>query len=146
MNKNTKQAEAVKVTKAPTERTETKELKLLKPGHEPMAEETTAQVIEEKRGLNLEQTLKIIEDLHLKKRYRDRLEHSIDQLNEFELEHKEEDLSNDNYYQGCSITLEDDKRNKWSTKNPGLIKEMIEFLNVRFTEKLGELEAKIVLP
>jgi hypothetical protein len=146
MNKNTKQAEAVKVTTALTERAETKELKLLKPGHEPRAEETTAQVIEEKRGLNLEQTLKIIEDLHLKKRYRDRLEHSLDQLNGFEVEQKDEDLNDNSYYQGCSITLEDDKRNKWSTKNPVLIKEVIDFLNIRFTEKLGELEAKIVLP
>lgn len=146
MNKSTKQAEAVKVTATQTEKAETKGLTVLKPGQEPQAEETTAQVIETKRGLNLEQTLKLVEDLHLKKRQRDRLEFSINQLNSFVVDKKQEDLDDKSYYQGCEITLKDDHRNEWSTKNPVIIRDVIEYLNIRFLEKLTELEATIVLP
>jgi hypothetical protein len=146
MNKQTKQAEAVKVTAAPTEKAETKGLTVLKPGHEPQAEETTAQVIESKRGLNLEQTLKLVEDLHLKKRQRDRLELSINELNAFNISQKNEDLDDKSYYSGCEITLKDDERRAFTTKNPVIIREVIEYLNIRFTEKLTQLEASIVLP
>lgn len=146
MNKISKQAEAVKVTATPSEKAETKGLTVLKPGHEPKAEETTAQVIESKRGLNLEQTLKLVEDLHLKKRQRDRLENSISQLNSFVVSKKQEDLDDKSYYQGCEITLKDDDRNEWKTKNPVIIRDVIEYLNIRFTEKLTDLEASIVLP
>ena len=146
MNKISKQAEAVKVTATPSEKAETKGLTVLKPGYEPKAEETTAQVIESKRGLNLEQTLKLVEDLHLKKRQRDRLEYSISQLNSFVVSKKQEDLDDKSYYQGCEITLKDDDRNEWKTKNPVIIRDVIEYLNIRFTEKLTDLEATIVLP
>lgn len=146
MKQNPKQAEAIKVVVTPTEKAETKGLTILKHGDNPKAEETTAEVIEPKRALNLEQTLKLVEDLHLKKRQRDRLEFSISELNSFVVAKKQEDLDDKSYYQGCEITLKDDDRREWKTKNPVIIREVIEYLNIRFTEKLTELEASIILP
>lgn len=99
-----------------------------------------------KPALNLEATIKIVEELHMKKRHRDRLEHSIDELDKFVIKRQSEDLDDKSYYQGCMIKVSDDDRNEWSTKNPTVITEVVNFLKAKFQEKLSEIEAQIILP
>jgi len=147
MNKSTKQAEAVQVIATPTEKAQTKGLTVLKPGEHPKAEDTTAEVIEpKKKALNLAETMKLVEELHMKKRHRDRLELSIDELVSFEIKQLDEDLSDKSYYSGCNITIKDDNRAEFSTKNPVIISEVVKYLKLKFTERLTEIEASIVLP
>ena len=99
-----------------------------------------------KVGLNLEETLKVVEDLHQKKRHLERLKFSINTLEEFELKQEVEDLDQKSYYTGCEIELTDDNRKKWTTKNPNIIREMVNFLKTKFNDKVAEIEAQIVLP
>lgn len=148
MKKNIKQVVSPIVGATPTEKTETTALTIVKTGEEPKAEETTAEVIEErtKLGLNLAETMRLVEDLHMKKRHRDRLEMSIDELESFEIKKRDEDLDDKNYYSGCLITIEDDERGKFITKNPAIIADVVKYLKAKFTEKLIEIEASIVLP
>jgi len=64
-----------------------------------------------KFAMNLEETLKLVEELHRRKRQRDRLIETIDNLESFEIEQKEDaDETDGNYYQGCKLTIEDDNR------------------------------------
>lgn len=147
MNKNQRQADAVKVTATPTEKAETKGLTVLMPGNNPQAEDTTAEVIEPKKAvLNLAETMKLVEELHMKKRHRDRLEVSIDELESFEIKQKDEDLGDKSYYTGCHISIKDDNRTEFLTKNPAIIAEVVNFLKQKFSDKLTEIEALIVLP
>lgn len=147
MNKNTKQAVATKVVVTPTEKAQTGTLTVLKAGTEVNAEETNSEVVEPaKPGLNLAETLKLVDDLYNKKRHRDRLEISIDELASFEITQQKESLDNQSYYTGCIVTIEDDKKGSFSTKNPAIVKEVAEFLKKMFSEKLIEIEASIVLP
>lgn len=148
MNRNKRQADATKVSATPTEKAETTGLTIIPTGETVSAEETSAEVIEEpkKRGLNLDETMKLVEELHLKKRYRDRLDASIELLEDFELTQKDEDLDERNYYNGCKISIKDDNGHEFTTKNPTIIGDIIKTLMVKFTEKRTEIEASIVLP
>lgn len=147
MNKNTKQAEATKVVVTPTEKAQAGTLTVLKPGTNVNAEETNSVVVEPaKVGLNLSEILKLVDDLYNKKRHRDRLEVSIDELESFEVSRKNEDLDETGYYNGCQVTIKDDKQGSFSTKNPVIVKEVAQFLKSKFSEKLIEIEASIVLP
>lgn len=123
-------------------------LQVIKADALPITEDTDFKMVEDikKPALNLDETLKLVEDLHMKKRHRDRLEFSIDQLEGFEVAQKTEDLDDKSYYNGCIITIKDDNRNEWSTKNPAIIEQVVGFLKAKFLEKLGEIEAQIVLP
>ncbi len=146
METKTKNAVAPK-TAAQTPQAENKTLQVIKPGTEPKAEETTAKIIGSiKPGLNLTQTLKIVEELHIKKRQRDNLAALLENLEDFEIEQKDEDLDDKSYYSGCTITLKDDARREFSTKNPAIIGEVVNFLKFKFADKLIEIEAQIVLP
>jgi len=101
----------------------------------------------EKPALNLEGTLKLVEELHRRMVQRGRLVHTIDNLDKFEIEQKQEaeDVTS-NYYQGCEIEITDDKRNKFSTKNPVIIKAVALFVRDLCTNKLAEIEAEIIIP
>ena len=103
--------------------------------------------VEEKPTLNLEGTLKLVEELHRRMVQRGRLVHTIDNLDKFEIEQKEEaeDITS-NYYQGCEIEITDDKRNKFSTKNPVIIKAVALFVRDLCTNRLAEIEAEITIP
>lgn len=109
-----------------------------------------AQVIEPQTQMpkpNLEQTSKIITELHTKIRHLTRLEFYINELEQFEVAHVDEDLTKSHYsYQGCLLKLTDDKRLDFELKNPVIISEVVEFLNNRLVAKRSELEAEIVLP
>lgn len=101
----------------------------------------------ETAALNLESTLKLIEELHRRMVQRGRLVHTIDNLDKFEIEQKEEaEDTISNYYQGCEIEITDDKRNKFSTKNPVIIKAVALFVRELCTKRLAEIEAEITIP
>lgn len=100
-----------------------------------------------KPALNLESTLKLVEELHRRMVQRGRLVHTIDNLDKFEIEQKQEAEDNtSNYYQGCELEITDDKRNKFSTKNPVIIKAVALFVRDLCTNRLAEIEAEITLP
>ncbi|UKT62711.1 hypothetical protein [Pedobacter mucosus] len=101
----------------------------------------------ERAALNLESTLKLVEELHRRMVQRGRLVYIINNLDKFEIEQKEEaEDTASNYYQGCELQITDDKRNKFSTKNPVIIKAVALFVRELCTNRLGEIEAEITLP
>ncbi|WP_316809132.1 hypothetical protein [Pedobacter agri] len=106
-----------------------------------------AETTFEKPTLNLEGTLKLVEELHRRMVQRGRLVHTIDNLDKFEIEQKEEaEDTTSNYYQGCEMEITDDKRNKFSTKNPVIIKAVALFVRNLCTNRLAEIEAEITIP
>jgi len=104
----------------------------------------TAKIV--KIGLNLEKTLTVVEELYRKSKQLTRLKFYAERLRGFEIEQKDEDFKNESHYNGCALTISDDKRDKFELKNPFLIKEVAEFLAKRFEDKTAEIEAEIVLP
>ncbi|MDQ0966792.1 hypothetical protein QFZ20_002195 [Flavobacterium sp. W4I14] len=118
---------------------------------EPLKAEKTeafkAETKNEKPALNLEGTLKLVEELHRRMVQRGRLVYTIDNLDKFEVEQKEEaEDTTSNYYQGCELEITDDKRNKFSTKNPVIIKAVALCVRDLCTNRLAEIEAEITLP
>jgi len=100
-----------------------------------------------KPALNLESTLKLVEELHRRKIQRDKLLSTIGTLEEFEVAQKDDAEETDsNHYQGCELTIEDDKRRSFSTKNPFIIKKVAEYVNTLCLDKLAEIEGEIFLP
>jgi len=127
----------------PTEKAEATKLKVL--NAEKIEE---AEVIEpQKPKPNLEMTTSIISDLHTKIKHVARLNYYIKNLDEFTIELQDEDLTKNEYhYQGCSLVLNDDNRNKFELRNPVLISEVVGFLSDKLVNKRSEIEAEIVLP
>jgi len=118
------------------------------PQEQPQAEPTKAEVKAViKPVLNLEGTLKWIEEMHRKSNQRNKLQDTIKNLESFEVELRDEaDTTDTNYYTGCVLTIEDDKRNKFETKNPTIIWAVAQMVNSMCVDKLAEIEASIVLP
>ena len=115
--------------------------------NEEKSEPKTAEGKPEKPALNLEGTLKLVEELHRRMVQRGRLVHTIDNLDKFEIEQKAEaEDTTSNYYQGCELEISDDKRNKFSTKNPVIIKAVALFVRDLCTNRLAEIEAEITIP
>ena len=142
METKTKTSAKSKVDKAPTAKAETPKMKLL--NTEKIEE---AEIIENfKPKQNLDETMKIVTDLYNKKRQRDMLDITLEKLQDFEIEHEQEDLDNDSHFTGCAITIRDEKRNEWTTKNPKIIKDVVDFMIGRFNLRLSEIEAQIILP
>lgn len=85
--------------------------------------------------------------MNRKKIHRDRLRFTIDTLEEFEVELKDDAEETDsNYYQGCHLTIDDDKGNEFKTKNPFIIQTVAQYVKNLCIERLEEIEAEIVLP
>jgi hypothetical protein len=100
-----------------------------------------------KTVLNLESTLKLVEEMHRKIKHRTKLRDTIDNLESFEVELRDEaDTTDTNYYTGCKLSIEDDKRNSFETKNPTIIWAVAQMVNSMCVDKLAEIEAGIVLP
>lgn len=116
----------------------------------PKAEPTKKEVkeqLQQKPTLNLESTLKLVEELHRRKIQRDRLLDTIDALEAFEIEQQESAEETDsNHFQGCVLTIEDDNRRKFTTKNPVIIKAVAQFVNNMCVNRLAEIEADIIIP
>ena len=98
-------------------------------------------------ALNLEATLKVVDDLHRRSIQRDNLLNRIHQLETFEITLMEEgDELESNHFQGCQLIISDDKGRKFITQTAGLIKLVAEFIGNACTQKLSEIEANIVFP
>lgn len=112
----------------------------------PKAEEKP--LASEKPALNLEGTLKLVEELHKIKVHRDNLLNTIKTLDDFKVMVQEDDSEDieSTHFQGCKLTIEDDDRNSFTTKNPFIIKAVAEFVNKLCTSKLSEIEANLVIP
>jgi len=120
---------------------------------EPKAEVKTEPVKTEaktepaKLVLNLEGTLKLVEDLHRKKIQRDKLITTINNVEAFEVELREDgDETGGNVYQRCELTIEDDKGRVFSTKNPTIIWTVAQMVVSLCVDKLAEIEAGITIP
>lgn len=113
---------------------------------QPKAEPKT-DIKPQKPVMNLESTLKLVEELHRRKIQRDKLIDTIETLGDFEVLQKDEaDETNGNAYQGCTLKITDDQRREFSTKNPVIIKTVAEFINRLCAERLMEIEAGIIIP
>jgi len=113
------------------------------PKVEPSKTEVKAEA---KPVLNLEGTLKLVEELHRRKIQRDKLLETINNLEAFEFDLKEDlDETGGNIYQGCVLTIEDDERRKFGTKNPTIIWTVTQMVNRLCVDKLAEIEAGIVI-
>ena len=109
--------------------------------------EDRTQIKFEKVGLNLESTLKLVEELFRRKTQRDRLLETITNLEAFEVDQKTDpDQLDANHFQGCVLTIEDDARRKFTTKNPVIIFEVAQFVNAMCVKRLAEIEAEITIP
>jgi hypothetical protein len=129
------QAEPIKEADAPTA-AETKAEPKAEPKPEPV-----------KHVMNLEETLKLVAELNRRKIQRDKLMETINNLDAFEIDIKEDaDETDGNIYQGCVLTIEDDNRNKFTTKNPVIIWTVAQQVNAMCVDKLAEIEAGIILP
>lgn len=117
------------------------------PKAEEKKEDVKPIVQETKPALNLEGTLKLVEELHRRKIHRDNLLSTINTLDGFKVLVQDENEDIDSVqFQGCKLTIEDDDRNSFVTKNPAIIKAVAEFVNKLCVEKLAEIEANIVIP
>ncbi len=111
------------------------------------AQAEVKEVVQVKPILNLEGTLKLVKELHRRKIQRDRLLETIDTLEVFEVAQQEDAEETDsNHFQGCLLTLEDDNRRKFTTKNPVIIQAVAQFVNKMCVDRLAEIEAGITIP
>lgn len=109
--------------------------------------EIKEQLKETKPVLNLESTLKLVEELHRRKIQRDKLLSTIGTLEEFEVAQQDDAEETDsNHFQGCELTIQDDKRREFSTKNPYIIKKVAEYINTLCIDRLAEIESGIYIP
>ncbi|WP_342647351.1 hypothetical protein [Mucilaginibacter sp. CSA2-8R] len=100
-----------------------------------------------KFALNLEQTLRSVNDLHRLSIQRLALIARIKTLEDFEVQLQEEnDELESNPYQGCKLIIQDDKRRKFVTNTPNLIRMVSQFIFDACHEKLSDIEANIVFP
>jgi len=150
VNKDSVKPEAEKPKETPkVETPKTDPAKTEQPQAEPQQAEHFKPEIkaEAKPILNLEITLKLVEELHRRKIQRDKLLETINNLEAFEFDLKEEmDETGGNVYQGCVLTIEDDNRQKFTTKNPTIIWTVAQMVNRLCVDKLAEIEAGITIP
>lgn len=112
---------------------------------QPTAEVKTVEPV--KHMLNLEGTLKLVEELFRRKKQRDRLLETIDTLETFEVAQIDDaDETEANHFQGCVLTIEDDNRRKFTTKNPFIIQAVAQYVNRMCVDRLSEIEAGIIIP
>lgn len=114
---------------------------------EPEAEAPKAEIRYIKPALNLEQTLKSVNDLHRLSIQRLALIARIKTLEDFEVKlHEENDELESNPYQGCKLIIQDDKRREFVTNTPNLIRMVAQSIFDACHEKLADIEANIVFP
>jgi hypothetical protein len=96
--------------------------------------------------MNLEGTLKFIEEMHERKVKRDKYLATLKNLDEFEIDLKKDNDDIDNYYTGCILTIQDDAGRKFTTKNPVIVWTIAQHITSICEGKLTEVEAGLVLP
>lgn len=95
----------------------------------------------------MEGTLKLVEELHRRKRQRDRLLETMETLEVFEIAQQDDaEETHSNHFQGCILSIEDDHRRKFNTKNPVIIQAVAQFVNTLSTNRMAEIEAEIIIP
>ncbi len=118
-----------------------------KASEQPKVEQPKAETKPAKLALNLEGTLKLVEELHRRKIQRDKLLDTINTLEAFEVAQLEDgDETDGNHFQGCTLIIEDDSRRKFITKNPVIIWSVSQYVNSLCVDKLAEIEAGITIP
>ena len=114
---------------------------------EPVKQETKPVEKNQQPALNLESTLKVVNDLHRRCIQRENLLTRINELEAFEITLIEEgDELEGNHFQGCKLMIVDDKNRQFITSTSGLIKLVAEFIHNACLTKLGEIESNIVFP
>lgn len=117
------------------------------PKIEPTKIEIKEQLKEEKPALNLEKTIKLALDLNRRINQRGKLLETINTLEAFEVAQKDNaDETDTNFFQGCTLTLEDDMGKEFTTKNPFIIREVASKVNALCIDKLAEIEGEIFIP
>ncbi|TKB98460.1 hypothetical protein [Pedobacter cryotolerans] len=117
------------------------------PKVEPTKIEIKEQLKDEKPALNLEKTIKLALDLNRRINQRGKLLETINTLEAFEVAQKDDaDETDTNFFQGCTLTLEDDKGREFTTKNPFIIREVASRVNALCVAKLAEIEGEIFIP
>ncbi|RPD39316.1 hypothetical protein [Chitinophaga barathri] len=110
------------------------------------AMETTGKEKKEVAPANpLQNTLKVVHRLHQKVQQRTNLIAVIDQLESFKIK-QSEDGTGESEYMGCEITIKDDNRHSWTTRNTFVIEAVTKYVESLCRGKLVEIEAEIKLP
>ncbi|MNJ95333.1 hypothetical protein D3C87_130430 [compost metagenome] len=138
-NGNDNKSSSSKTAKAPVQKTiETAKEKA----------ELRQEIKFEKPVHSLESTLEVLANLQTKMRQRRRLIETVEKLENFvlETEKDEDEMGGGMRFQSCSLEIEDDNRNKFKTNNPVVIEAVTVFIKDMCTDRLGEIEAGIVLP
>jgi len=117
---------------------------------QPQAEPTKKEIkeqIKEKPVFNLDATVKLVSDLGKKITQRDKLRVTIDNLDAFTIApNEDDDVTGTNKYHRCELVITDDTGNEFVTKNAYIIEHVAQYVNSLCVEKLGEIEAEIVIP
>lgn len=117
------------------------------PKTEPTKSEIKEQLKVEKPAMNLEATIKLALDLNRRINHRGKLLETIENLEKFEVAQKDDAEETDsNHFQGCELTLEDDKGREFTTKNPFIINAVAKMVNTLCVDKLAEIEGEIFIP
>lgn len=145
-SKEAPKAEIVKTEVHP--KAETKPATNEAPKVEPTKTELREKLQEQKPAMNLEQTIKLALDLNRRISQRGKLLDTIGTLEEFEIAQKDdaEGTDGNNHYQGCELTIEDDKGREFTTKNPFIINAVAKMVNTLCVDKLAEIEGEIFIP
>ncbi|TCC92413.1 hypothetical protein EZ428_11885 [Pedobacter frigiditerrae] len=114
---------------------------------EPTKMEIKEQLKEEKPAMNLEATIKLALDLNRRINQRGKLLETIGTLEAFEVAQKDDAEETDStHFQGCELTIEDDKGREFTTKNPFIINAVAKMVNTLCVDKLAEIEGEIFIP
>ncbi len=118
------------------------------PKTEPTKLEIKEALKEQKPAMNLEATIKLALDLNRRINQRGKLLETIGTLEEFDIAQKDdaEGTDGNNHYQGCELTIEDDKGREFTTKNPFIINAVAKMVNTLCVDKLAEIEGEIFIP
>lgn len=140
--------DGVKTQAQPKEEKKTVDLVAEAPKTEPTKLEIKEALKEEKPAMNLEATIKLALDLNRRINQRGKLLETIGTLEEFEIAQKDdaEGTDGNNHYQGCELTIEDDKGREFTTKNPFIINAVAKMVNTLCVDKLAEIEGEIFIP
>lgn len=118
-------------------------------GKTDVADKTESKTIavEGKPVRHLDSTIKLALDLTRRINQRGKLLETIGTLAAFEVAQQDDAEETDvNFYQGCTLTIEDDNGREFSTKNPFIIKAVAADVNRLCVDKLAEIESEIFIP
>jgi len=114
---------------------------------EPSKKELKDQLAE-KQAHNLENTVKIVEQLSKKIAQKNKLSNTISNLDSFTVAQHDDkdDVASDSRFARCELVITDDAGNEFVTKNPYIIGLVVHDVKEVCLEKLAEVEASIVIP